>query len=268
MADATDTTDTTSTTTTVETQEQASGSPAAGALARQSLATRIAIAVACGVLGFVLVTQVRSVEGVGERLQTEREEDLARILSDLTAESDRLQTEITDLRLLLIEYENSQETDELALRSLQQRLAELQILAGVVPAEGEGIAFTVDDPQGRVTQELLVDTMQELRDAGAEAIAVNGTRLVASSAFTTRNERVLVDGQPLDPPYRIAAVGPPDTMASALGIPGGAIDSLERLESGVTTSVEALAHVNVPARSEAQPFVFGRPVTDDEEAEG
>jgi uncharacterized protein YlxW (UPF0749 family) len=223
-------------------------------------AMRAAVAAACALLGFVLVAQVRATEGFGERLEIEREEDLARILSDLTAESDRLQTEITDLRLLLIEYENSQESDELALRNLQRRLADMQILAGVVPAEGEGVQFTIEDPRGQVTQDLFVDVVQELRDAGAEAIAVNGVRLIASSSFTTRNNRVLADGQPLVPPYRFAAVGPPETMASALAIPGGAIDTLERTLTDVTTAVETLGQLVVPERSEPVPFVFGEPV--------
>jgi uncharacterized protein YlxW (UPF0749 family) len=234
--------------------------PPAGEPVARGWAMRAAVALACGILGFVMVAQVRATEGIGERLEIEREEDLARILSDLTAESDRLQTEITDLRLLLIEYENSQESDELALRNLQRRLADMQILAGIVPAEGEGVQFTIEDPRGQVTQDLLVDVVQELRDAGAEAIAVNGVRLIASSAFTTRNNRLLADGQPLEPPYRFAAVGPSETMAAALAIPGGAIDTLERTFADVSTSVEALGQLVVPERSEAVPFVFGEPV--------
>ncbi len=231
--------------------------------AERRLGLRVATALACAVLGFLLVAQVRAAEGLGDRLAGEREEDLARILSDLSAQSDRLQGEITELRLTLALFESSAESEELALRSLQRRLDDLRILAGTVPAEGPGVQLTVDDPDGLVTQADLVDTVQELRDAGAEAIAVNSTRLIASSAFTTRNGRLLVDGQPLDSPIRLFAVGPAETMAKALGIPGGAIDTLQS-SPGVTTTVESLAQLSVPARAEAQPFVFGRPVPAEE----
>jgi uncharacterized protein YlxW (UPF0749 family) len=223
-------------------------------------ALRVGMALACALLGFLLVTQVRAGEELGRRLETEREEDLARILADLSTQSDKLQLEIAELRLTLLAFENNAADETLALRTLERRLADLRILAGTVPAQGKGLLFTVSDSAGTVTQELLVDTVQELRDAGAEAIAVNGVRLVASSAFTTRNDRLLVDGQPLDPPYKIAAIGASDTMAKALAIPGGAIDALE-LQPGVDTSVELLAQLTVPARAEAAPFVFGRPVT-------
>lgn len=233
--------------------------PAPSSSRLRSPLLRAGVTLACGLLGFLLVAQVRATESVGDRLAGEREEDLAQILSDLSSEADRLTLEITDLRLTLLALENAAEGDEVALRSLQRRLDELRILAGVVPAEGEGILFTVEDPVGQVRQDLLVDAVQELRDAGAEAMAINGIRLVASSAFSVRNERLLLDGQPLSPPYRIAAVGPAETMAKALAIPGGAIDTL-KARPEVAVAVEQLAQLVVPARAEPPPFVFGEPV--------
>lgn len=221
------------------------------------------MALACAVLGFLLVAQVRATEGLGERLEAEREEDLTRILADLSEEADRLTAEITELRLTLLAFENEAEREEVALRSLQRRLDDLRILVGVAAAEGEGITLTIEDPAGQIRQDLLVDTVQELRDAGAEAIAVNGIRLIVSSAFTTRNNRLVLDGQPITPPFRIAAVGPAETMAKALQIPGGAVDSLgSRAE--VSTTLETLAQMVVPARPEPAPFVFAEPVPAEE----
>ena len=225
----------------------------------QARVLRGASILACALLGFLLVAQFRATENLGERLDVEREEDLAQILADLSAESDQLQEEITSLRLTLLAFENSAETEDLALRSLQRRLNELQILAGTVAVEGQGIRMTIDDPAAQVTQELLVDTIQELRDAGAEAIAVNDVRLVASSAFTTRNGRLLVDGQPLTPPIVITAIGPADTISEALAIPGGSLDSLQSRPE-VVARVESLEELTVPERAEAVPFVFGEPI--------
>lgn len=231
------------------------------------LALRLASALACAAVGFLLVAQVRAGEDLGQRLQVEREEDLAQILSDLTTQSDQLQEEITDLRLTLLAFENSAEREQLALDSLRRRLDQLRILAGTAAVEGEGVRLTVDDPGGQVTQELLVDSVQELRDAGAEAIAINDVRLVASSAFTTRNGRLVLDETPLRPPYRISAVGPAETIAKALAIPGGAIDSLEtRAQVGVT--VEQLAQLRVPARAEPVPFLYGEPIPPEEAPNG
>ncbi|MGH3664511.1 MAG: DUF881 domain-containing protein [Egibacteraceae bacterium] len=233
--------------------------PEDGPLLRRGPWLRIASAVACGLVGFLLVAQFHANEQLGQRLDIEREQDLAQLLSDLTTQGDRLQAEITDLRLTLLAFETSAERDELARASLRRRLQDLRILAGTAEATGLGLRLTVGDPNEAVTQELLVDVVQELRDGGAEAIAVNGTRLVASSAFSTRNGRLLLEGSPLQTPYTIVVVGPSDTIAKALSIPGGAIDSVEALPQ-VSATVEQLAEVTVPARGEPQPFVYGEPL--------
>jgi uncharacterized protein YlxW (UPF0749 family) len=236
--------------------EQEPGAPLDGPQRRW---LQVASVLACAVLGFLLVTQLRATENIDERLDVEREEDLAQILADLSTQSDRLQEDITEQRLILLAFENSAQTEELALRSLQRRLSELQILAGTVDVEGPGIRLTIDDPRQEVTQELLVDTVQELRDAGAEAIAVNDTRLVASSAFSTRNGKLVLDEVPLEGPLVVHAIGPSQTIAEALSIPGGALDSLESRPQ-VTARVDALEQLTVPARPEPEPFVFGEPI--------
>lgn len=225
-------------------------------------ATTAAVAVACGLLGFVLVTQFRAGETLGTQLEAEREEDLATILANLSAETDRLQSEFTDLRLTLLAFEESAERDELAVRNLERRLDDFSILAGVVAAEGEGIVLHIADPRGELGPEHMVDTVQELRDAGAEAIDVNGVRLVVSSSFSLRNNRLLVDGTPISPPFRVASIGPAETMARALAIPNGVIDTLERAGSDVAARVDTRSDLTVPARGDPAPFVFGEPVTE------
>lgn len=237
---------------------------------------RGATAIVCAMVGFLLVAQVRTTEGLRDRLATEREEDLARILAGLSRESDRLQSELTEGRLTLAALQSSAQSDELALATLQQRLDDLRILAGVVPAVGEGIGLVVADPDRLLGQDQLVDTVQELRDAGAEAIAVNGVRLIASSAFSTAQGAqgaqveaqveaqegarggLLVDGRPLEVPYRITAIGPAETMAKALGIPGGAVDALESVPR-VAVAMQLEDRLEVPARPSAQGLRYGRP---------
>ena len=247
-----------------ETTQRPAGSPSPSETGGQDdgpqrRGLRVASALACAALGFLFVTQLRATENIDTRLEVEREEDLAQILADLSTQSDRLQEDITSNRLTLLAFENSAQTEELALRSLRRRLSELQILAGTVDVEGPGIRLTIDDPREEITQELLVDTVQELRDAGAEAIAVNDIRLVASSAFSTRNGKLVLDEQPLAPPIVIHAIGPSQTIAEALSIPGGALDSLQSRPQ-VTARVDALEQLTVPARPEAEPFVFGEPI--------
>lgn len=230
-----------------------------GASPRGGGPARVAVALVCGLVGFGLVAQVRATEGIGARLAGEREEDLARILSDLTAESDRLQREIVELELGLADLEDDQRGQEAARESLRERLDDLRVLAGTVPVRGEGVVVTIEDPGGLVGQDQLVDTVQELRDAGAEAIAVGERRLVASSAFVTGADGLLLDGTAIAPPYRIAAVGDAEALAPALEIPGGAADTLAAVP-GVAVRIEPRQELQLPAREEPVTFDVGRPL--------
>ena len=67
----------------------------------------------------------------------------------------------------------------------------------------------------------MLDALEELRDAGAEAVQISGSRVVASSFFGQTRDGLQVDGTTLHSPYRILAIGNPQTMAAAMEIPGG-----------------------------------------------
>jgi uncharacterized protein YlxW (UPF0749 family) len=93
---------------------------------------------------------------------------------------------------------------------------------------------------------VLLDTMQELRDAGAEALQVNDVRLTASSWFADSGSTVVADGRALHAPYVFTAIGDPHTLADAMAIPGGVIDSVSG-RSGATTDVAERSRVVVAA---------------------
>src|SRR5207249_11152939 len=111
-----------------------------------------------------------------------------------------------------------------------------------------------------VQYDLMIDLIEELRDAGAEAIGVNGLRVGASSWFGEDNGDVVLDGHPLVAPYHVAAIGQPATLDGGLAIPGGALDTF-RTQKGVTVEVQRLARVDLPALANAPTFKAARPVT-------
>jgi uncharacterized protein YlxW (UPF0749 family) len=232
-----------------------------------AVALRVAIVVACGLLGFILVAQVRAVEDFDQRLAIEREENLTRILSDLADRSDELARQITERRLLLYEFDVNSEREQIAVNSLRERLEDLRVLTGAVEVVGdEGIRLTIEDPLRMVGQDSMVDAIQELRDAGAEAIAIDGVRLVAQSSVTTRNDQLVLDGQPLESPYQIDAIGSASALSEGLAIPGG-VESALRAREGVEVDIEQLGQVTLPARSAPVPFVFAEPVPEAEPTE-
>jgi uncharacterized protein YlxW (UPF0749 family) len=212
------------------------------------------------VMGFLLVGQLRGTERFRRRLEAESEGDLTRILASLTTEADSLRDEVSSLKLQLLQLETSSAQDQASVNAADDELRALQVLAGTVAVTGPGLIVTVDDPRGAVGYDTLIDIVQELRDAGAEAIGINGVRVGATSAFANRRGGASLDGAALSPPYKVSAIGPATTLEGGLKIPGGATDVLESLP-GVQVEVERTAKVDLPALARAPAFRVARPVS-------
>jgi uncharacterized protein YlxW (UPF0749 family) len=171
-------------------------------------------------LGFAFAVQVRSTD-TDEQLAGAREEDLVRILDDVTAQEDRLRQEITDQRVALDSLGDSDTVAAAALQEAQQRAQTLGILNGTLPARGPGLEISIRDPGGSVEADVLLNAVQELRGAGAETMQIDDVRIGVSSAVTGSAGQLAIDGQPLDAPYSVRVIGSPQDMATALNIPGG-----------------------------------------------
>ena len=193
------------------------------------------IGVILAVLGFALVVQLRTTQQ-SSSFASARQEDLVRILGDLTARGERLRAEITELERTRDRLTGGAGQEAAALEEIRRRRDVLRILAGTVAAAGPGIELTINDPENAVTADVLLDAMQELRDAGAEAMQVNDVRLTAASWFADSGTGILADAKPLRAPYVFRAIGDPHTLADAMEIPGGVIDSVGA-RSGATTEI-------------------------------
>ncbi|HZE67409.1 MAG TPA: DUF881 domain-containing protein [Sporichthyaceae bacterium] len=224
---------------------------------RARLGTRLGIAVLLGLLGFFAVVQVRSQNG-DSTLRSARQSDLIRILDDLNDRSDRLEGEIRDLDTRRTELQSGTDSSKAALAEASRRKSVLGILAGTVPAHGPGITLRIVDPQKKVDSAVLLDTLEELRDAGAEAVQLNGVRVVASTALVDAEPgSVRVDSQLVTAPYVLKVIGDPDTLDPALRIPGGVFAVLG--ERGATPTVSAADQVVVDATRPAENQQYSRP---------
>ena len=215
------------------------------------------------VAGFLLVGQVRGDQRIEQPLEAENEEDLARILASLNSEADSLREEISALRLQLVELENSTEREGAAADAAAAQLRSLQVLAGTVPVTGPGVTVVIRDAEGAIGYANLIDVVQELRDAGAEAISINERRVGASSAFGERGDEVTLDGTPLSAPYRVQAIGHPPTLDGGLKIPGGAVDTLSALRD-VSVVVSRETTLLLPALANTPSFDVARPIASDD----
>lgn len=220
-----------------------------GRLVRPRISTgNVLAAVMTLVVGFALVTQVQAANDVA--LEELSETDLVALLDDVTDRADSLEEEIRRLQSDKRALEEG--TGAEAAVAARERLASHQILAGTVPVEGPGITMTVGAPDGGFTPTMMIDLMQELRNAGAEAIQIGPVRVVATSWIGIADGTLLVDGQRVEAPFRIVAIGDPHTLSGAMAIPGGFTDSVRgiggnvQVVEGELLVIDALHQVEEP----------------------
>ncbi|MCE3031447.1 DUF881 domain-containing protein [Streptomyces sp. CMSTAAHL-2] len=211
-------------------------------------------------LGFGLAVQVASNSDTDSALRGARQEDLVRILDELDSRTQRLEDERQGLEKQRSELQSSSDQAAEARRQTAEKERQLGILAGTVAAQGPGITMTIEDTKGTVQSDMLLDTIQELRAAGAEAIQVNGVRVVANTYFADAGKSVSVDGNKINAPYRFKVIGKPQDLEPALNIPGGVVQTLEKEQATVSVAqsgkivVDALRQAKQPdyARSSSQ----------------
>lgn len=218
-------------------------------------------AVLLGVLGFALVVQVQQTRG--STLSALRQPDLLRLLDEVTQRSDQLEREASQLEATREDLVSGSDTRRAALEAATQREQTQGILAGQLPAEGPGIDLVVSDPRGKLTALTMVTIVEELRNAGAEAIQLGDQRIVASSAFVDGQGGVEVNGTAIEAPYRWLAIGDPDTLVTALNIPGGALAEVKSQGGSAVASprdsIEVTATREVSTPQFATPEPVGEP---------
>lgn len=215
-----------------------------GSLTPRANWSQLIVALLCFLLGLSIAAQVRQQDE--DALQGASQQELLRLLEESGRHLDSLEDENAELDRTLEALKAGQEDDVAAQNTAEDRLEDLEILAGTVPAHGRGITVSISDPDGSVTPSIVLGVIQELRNAGAEVLQIGDVRVVASTAVTAApGGGISVDGTEVHSPFVIRAIGDPAVMEPALKIPGGASDSVT--SKGGTFTVTAADDVRIEA---------------------
>ena len=214
----------------------------------------------CLLLGVAIATQVRQTT-TGDSLDTARPADLLVLLDSLRQREATLSTEVAELQRSLNALQAAGSSDQTAIQNAQDRLAALSILIGTVGATGPGVTVRIDDPGPGVAPQAMLDVLDELRAAGAEAIQISDRQQAVRTGVDTwivgAPGALTVDGKTLTPPYSVVAIGDSPTLAAAMNIPGGAMDSVKRV--GGTMSVQQADKVSITALRQPKPRQYAQP---------
>lgn len=223
----------------------------------------------CLLLGIAIATQVRQTS-TGDSLDSARPADLLVLLDSLQQREAALNTEVAELQETLNSLQQSGSSDQAAIENAQARLAALSIMIGTVAAVGPGVTITIEDAAAGVSPETMLDVINELRASGAEAMEVRGTR-AGGAGRDAAGIRVgvdtwvvgapgalIVDGVTIGAPYSVLAIGDPPTLAAAMNIPGGAMDSVKRVGGSMTVAQADV--IDVTALRQPKPRQYAQPV--------
>ena len=222
---------------------------------------QVIAAVILFVVGLGGAMQIR-ITNTDDAYTNARREDLIQILDGLGSESRRLESEIADLQQTKTTLQGGADSRRVAEEESKRRLSELSILAGTVGAEGPGIRMRITDPGQKVTANVLVDAVQEMRDAGAEVIELNDSvRVVASTWFSSEGTTLVADDHRLSRPITMEVIGDPHSLEEAARFRGGLVSEISGPRIGGSVSIERLTQVEIASLHTPTENQYARPAS-------
>lgn len=195
------------------------------------------------VIGILLVGQLRS-QARPIELSSLSAQELSSLIESLTARNVELADGLAGLREQIREYERAEIQGQSTLVAAQQDLERIAAFGGLRAVEGQGIVVDIDI-DGPFDPTAVNDLIYELRNAGAEALAVDDVRITASSVAVAGTSTIEIDGVPIDRTFSISAIGSPDGLRSAIERPGGILTLLQQSIDAVFT-VETRTNLQIP----------------------
>ena len=152
------------------------------------------------------------------------------------------------------------DTQRVARAEAERHLTELSILAGTAPAEGRGIRMRIADPNAAVDAGVLLDAVEEMRDAGAEVIEVNNTiRVVASTWFGSDARGLVIDDKPVSRPITLEVIGDPHSLEEAAQFRGGIVSEITGPRIGGQVQLEQEDRLVIESLHEPRENQYARP---------
>ncbi len=243
--------------------------------------TQIAVGILVLILTFLLALQFKSVT---INAKTNQSTNLR--VEDLTAELTRERETNADLQKQIVAYKNDiaqyrKDAEQTSGYStfLSEQLKRAELMAGFVDVKGPGIIVTLKDMDSTKTQnnvlsngealihdEDLRRVINELCAAGAEAICVNESRIIGTSAIRCVGPTILVNDKKMAPPYVIKAIGDTNQLVAAMNLKGGVIDNLKIW--GFTVHIAKSSEIVIPKYDGAIHFSHATAVEEKKEEGG
>lgn len=212
----------------------------------------VALTLICMLLGVIIGVQYNTVKKQNSQTENQRLTELTATLKKVQDENKALEAHLEEKEKIIKDYETGQNYGA-TISNLQSELEQLRLFSGLTEVQGAGIVVTMNDSSTKkggdsnaylVHAEDILSVINELNVGGAEAISINGQRIVGKTSVSCAGSIVMVNGERVAAPFEILAVGDGDILQSALKFPGGVVDNLAPW--GIEITIRKEANVVVP----------------------
>ena len=214
----------------------------------------LVLGIMCLILTYGIAVQVKTVSGTGTAVATTSSENQLRdAVLKAKEKYDNLYEELERMEEQLEIRRTNSTQNNAELSKLENTIKEANKILGLSEVTGQGIIITVNDNQKASLNSIifdpnwvivhdtdLINIVNVLKNAGAEAISINGQRIVTTSAIECDGNIVIINGEKIAAPFEIKAIGLPESLISVTRF-SGYVDQLKeyrKLDVTVKTSSE------------------------------
>lgn len=219
------------------------------------LGTGVLIAVLCALLAYGYVIQINNKDLTYETMS---ETELTRLISESNTQVQRLEQRKAELTRQLNSLEEAADKEAQAAQIAKENEESSGILSGRLPAHGKGIVVRItQDTKAPIDASTMFNLIEELRNGGAEVIAINDVRVVTSTYVSESNNGLVCDDKLLEPPYVVKAIGDPSNLQNAVNLAGGVASRLT-VKYGATVTTEVSDDVNITQTQPVERYKFAK----------
>lgn len=212
---------------------------------KSKLIISITICIMCFIIVYVMCIQFKTVNKIDiAEIETMRENELRDALANWKDKYKEVSEELEANRNKIDEYQGKIESNEEAGELLEEELEKAKMLLGFTDVKGTGVIITItNNKDTEVISTDLLDLINELNSAGAEAISINDQRIVAMTEIVDVADFIVINKKRITSPYTIKAIGDLTYLQSALSIKKGYLDNYQT--NGYTISMSTDNNVNI-----------------------
>jgi uncharacterized protein YlxW (UPF0749 family) len=201
------------------------------------IARNVSMTMICILLGIMLAVQYKSINYNQSMasFDNKRVDELKDELIKLNEQKSSLQDKLKELEKDNQTYANAKAGDSAAAQQIKDDLNKAKIFAGLLDVKGKGIVVTLDNNAFIHVEDYdVLNVVNELRAAGAQAISVNDERVVAMTEIREAGQYIMINGKQFEAPFIIKAISDPDDLERSLTLIGGVVEILEDAQLNVS----------------------------------